>query len=82
MPAHPAATPIAFPARKIDFADYAPPQQIRILGFNDFPDKLVSRDTAESVVAATKFEVGIADAARQKSNQREAFFTPWPTHVP
>src|SRR6185436_11893681 len=36
MPAHPVAAPIAFPARKIDFADYAPTQQIRILGLNHF----------------------------------------------
>src|SRR5688572_30225587 len=74
--------PVATPAREIDFANNPPAKQLRTVGLDDFPNKLVSRCACESVVPAKEFEIGIADASAHQSNHRIALRPARLRHLP
>ena len=72
MPAKSAPAPIAVAASQVDFAHDAASAQLGIRAFHHFANKLVARRSAEAIIAALKFQVGIADASVNQPNQREA----------
>ena len=67
-----APAPLAAAAGQIDFADHAPAHQRAIVRFHHHADELVPRCAAKTVVAALELEVGVADAAAQQADEREA----------
>ncbi len=69
-------TPIAFAAGKINLANHALADKLFVIGFENFSDKLMAGNTAETVVAALQFNVGIADATTQQTHQRGSGTTP------
>jgi len=70
VPAQIAFTPLALATCQIDLADDSPTRQTTVLRGHNFADELVSRSPGEIVIAAEQFEVGIANAATQKPDQR------------
>jgi hypothetical protein len=75
VPAKTVAAPLALAAGEIDFTNDTASQQLRIVRFDDFTDKLVPRRSAKSVVASLKFEIRVANAARQKPDERKTACT-------
>jgi len=72
MTAKIAPAPIALTACQIDLADDSSSNQIRIVRRHHLADKLVSRGSGETVIAAEQFEVGVANTGTQKPDQGEA----------
>jgi hypothetical protein len=58
-----APAPLALFARQIDLANHTLANPCCGVRFNNLADKFVTRNSAESVVAAREFQIGIADAA-------------------
>ena len=73
MTAKASLAPVTSPAREIDLADNTTAQEAWIVGCHNFSDEFVSRRARESVIAAKKLEIGVADASAQKTNHRIAF---------
>ncbi len=71
MPAQTLAAPFTPVARKIDLSDDALAGKVRRIGFHHLAHKLVAGRTAKAVVAALKFEIGVADAAGQQPYESE-----------
>ena len=69
--------PFASPAGEVDFADNALSYKALIICHNDFADEFMSRGSREVVVAAKKFQIGIADASAQEPDRCIAFRPPW-----
>ena len=68
-----ARAPLAVAAGEIDLAHHALAEERGRVRLHHFAHKLVSGHAAEAVVAALEFEVGVADACQQKTDQREPF---------
>jgi threonine synthase len=73
VPAELARAPFAFAAVEVDLAHHAAAEQTGIGSRHDLPGKLVAGAAGEAVIAAEKFEVGIADAGRKQPDQRVPF---------
>jgi len=69
--------PFAGAARQIDLADNTLPNQGRVVGFDHFADKLVAGTAAEAVVAASQFNICIADAASEQADEGNARRSWW-----
>jgi hypothetical protein len=54
---------------QIDFADDAFAEQIRVIRLNHLAGEFVAGSAREIIIAALQFEVGIADASREKANE-------------
>ena len=72
MTAQAAPAPVARAAGQVDFADDAPADPLGRIGFDHFAHELVPGRAGEAVIAALQFEVGIADAAAEQADEREA----------
>jgi hypothetical protein len=72
MPAESPRAPFAVPAGEIDLTNHALADQRGRIGFHHLADEFVPRHAAKPVIAALKFEIGVADAAEQKTDQRES----------
>ena len=62
--------PLAAPASQVDLADDAAAHERARVRLHHLADELVSRRSAEAVVAALQFEIGVADARAQQPDQR------------
>src|ERR1019366_953032 len=67
-----AAAPFAMGAGEIDFSGHALAEERGRVRFGHLGDELVTGRTGEGVVAALEFEIGVADAAGQEAQEREA----------
>jgi hypothetical protein len=81
VPAQSTPAPFAFSAGEIDLSYNPAAQQVGIVGGHDFPDELVSRRSAKSVIAALKLEIRIANASEQQPDQRETFWALRPADI-
>ena len=72
VPAQIAFTPLALATCQIDLADDSPTRQTTVVRGHNFADELVSRSPGEIVIAAEQFEVGIANAAVDKTDGSES----------
>src|SRR5215475_7872029 len=81
VPRKPSAAPFALSTSKVNLSDNAPPQQVWIVGTNDFTYEFVARRPAKSIVAAPELEVGVANTSQQQSNERESFRALRPTDI-
>jgi hypothetical protein len=61
MPSQTTFAPIARSAAQVNLADDPPSDEFGIVRLDYFADKFMSRNSGKSVVAALKFEVGVAD---------------------
>ena len=65
--------PLATPAREVNLADNATAYKARSISRCNFSDEFVTGSTRESVIAAKKLQVCVADASAQKANYRITF---------
>jgi threonine synthase len=76
MPPQPSLTPLAMPASKINFAHYALANPSRIIGGYHLADEFVPGSSAEAVIAALQFEIGIADTGAKHADQGKSLGPP------
>src|SRR5215471_8770056 len=81
MPPQPAPAPVASLARQVDLARHPLPDQRRIVRLRYLGNELVPRCARESVIPALQFQIGIADASQQQTQQRETLRPLEPPHV-
>jgi len=79
MPAETAPAPRTFCACEIDLTHHSLADQADIIGSYNFRDEFMTRYSGESIIAALKFEIGVADPAEKHPEQREALrpFRDW-----
>jgi hypothetical protein len=68
------STPLALPAGDVDLSHDSSAEQLSFFGLHHFPDKLVTGNSPEAVVAATEFHIRVADACAEEANHGPA----WP----
>ena len=68
-----ASAPGAAAAGEVDFPHDAASDEGVGIRFDDFPHEFMARRAGEAVISALELEVGIADSAGQKTDQRKAF---------
>jgi len=73
MTAQSAPAPVAAPTGEIDLTHHPTACKPGSVCGHNFSDKLVSRRAGETVIAAKKLEVCIADAPAKQANDRIAF---------
>src|SRR5665213_3963820 len=71
-----APAPGAHAACKIDLADNSPPDQFFRVRRHHFSHELVAGCSGKAVVAALQFQIGIADASRDETNESETLGPP------
>ena len=64
--------PLALPAGQIDFSDYPPAEESRIIRSDHFANEFMPRRALKCIVTAEKFDVCVANAGTQETNQRVA----------
>ena len=72
MTAHAAKAPFAMAAIEIDLAHDAPSDQARVIGGHHVAHELMAGRSAEIVVAALQFQIGVADAGEDQADQSKA----------
>src|ERR1035441_9706889 len=75
MAAESLAAPFAMGAGEVDFAGHALAEEGGRGRFHHLGDELVTGRSGERVVSAPDLEIGIADAAGQQTEEREALGT-------
>ena len=69
------AAPFAIGTGQVDLAGHTLADEGVCIGFHHLGDEFVTGRSGEAVVAALQFEIGIADAAGQQAEEREALGT-------
>ncbi len=82
VPAEPAPAPFTAAASQVDLADDSFPEPGGRRWADHPSDELMSRDAREVVVAASEFEVCVADARGDHPDQRESRLEAGPRHRP